>query len=97
MILNFRDRVTEDIFNGIDSKAARTLPKTVWNIAARKLDLLNATHELRDLRIPPGNRLESLKGPWKGCHSIRINDQWKLVFRWNDGNANDVLITDYHS
>ncbi len=97
MILTFRDQGTEDIFNGIDSRAARAIPKIVWNVAVRKLDLLNAAHDLRDLRIPQGNRLESLKGTWKGYHSIRINDQYRLVFRWNNGNARDVLITDYHS
>ena len=97
MIVSFRDQATEDIFNGVDSKAARTISKAVWQVAIRKLDLVNAAHDLRDLRIPPGNRLEALKGAWKGCYSIRINDQYRVVFQWSNGNAQDVLITDYHS
>ena len=97
MIVSFRDQATEDVFNGVDSKAARSIPKAVWHVAARKLDLLNAAHDLRDLRIPPGNRLEALKGVWKGCYSIRINDQFRVVFQWADGNAREALITDYHS
>jgi toxin HigB-1 len=97
MIQNFRDRATEDLFNGIESKAARTIPRVVWPVAVRKLDLLNAAHDLRDLRVPPGNRLEALKGKRMGYHSIRINDQFRLVFRWVNDHALDVLITDYHS
>ena len=64
--------------------------------AARKLDLLNAAHALLDLRSPPGNRLELLKGDWAGFHSIRINDQWRIAFRWVEGQAHDVQIVDYH-
>lgn len=64
--------------------------------AVRKLDLLNAAHALLDLRSPPGNRLEQLKGDWAGFHSIRINDQWRVVFRWVEGQAHDVQIVDYH-
>ena len=96
MILNFADKTTEDIFNGLDSKAARNIPQMAWNVAARKLDMLNAAYDLRDLRVPPANRLEALKGKWAGRHSIRINDQYRVVFQWADGNAKDVLITDYH-
>ncbi len=97
MIQSFASRATEDLFNGLDSKAARTIPRSVWPAAIRKLDLLNAAHDLRDLRVPPGNRLESLKGDWAGYHSIRINDQFRLVFEWKDGSAYKVAITDYHS
>jgi proteic killer suppression protein len=97
MILGFRDRATEDLFNGVDSKASRTVLRVVWPVAARKLDLLNAAHDLRDLGAAPGNRLERLKGAWRGCYSIRVNDQYRVVFQWADGNAHDVLITDYHS
>lgn len=96
MILNFADKVTEDVYHGIDSKAARRVPNSVWKVAIRKLDLINAAHELRDLRVPPSNRLERLKGRWSGYHSIRINDQFRIVFGWIEGNAKDVLITDYH-
>lgn len=96
MILNFADRTSEDIFHGVDSKHARRVPTAVWKVAARKLDMLNAAHTLKDLRVPPANRLEALKGRWAGSHSIRINDQYRLVFKWGEGNAKDVLITDYH-
>ncbi len=96
MILNFADKTTEDLYDGVDSKAARQIPQTVWTVAIRKLDMLNAASDLRDLRVPPANRLEALKGKWSGYHSIRINDQYRIVFRWIDGNAKDVLITDYH-
>jgi proteic killer suppression protein len=96
MILTFRDRTTEDIYNGTDSKGARSIPRSIWKIATRKLDMLNAAHDIRDLKVPPGNRLEALKGNWNGYHSIRINDQYRIVFQWVEGNARDVLITDYH-
>ncbi|MFH0989608.1 MAG: type II toxin-antitoxin system RelE/ParE family toxin [bacterium] len=96
MIINFADQTTEDIFNGLDTKHARRIPSTVWKIAIRKLDLLNAAHELKDLRVPPANRLEALKGKWIGLYSIRINDQLRVVFKWSDGNAKDVQIIDYH-
>jgi proteic killer suppression protein len=96
VILDFADKTTEDIYDGIDSKAARQIPQTVWTRSARKLDMLNAASDLRDLRVPLANRLEKLKGKWSGYHSIRINDQYRIVFRWTDGNAREVLITDYH-
>ena len=97
MILSFGNRATEDLFNGIDSKAARSIPKAMWPIVVRKLDLLNAAHDLRDLRVPPGNRLEGLKGRWIGYYSIRVNNQYRIVFQWTDGNAHHVVITDHHS
>jgi proteic killer suppression protein len=97
MIQSFRDRTTEDLFNGTDSKAARAISRAVWPVVVRKLDLVNAAHDLRDLRVPPGNRLEILKGKWTGHYSIRVNDRYRIVFRWTDGNAHGVLITDYHS
>jgi proteic killer suppression protein len=96
MILDFGDQATEDLFNGTDSKAARRIPVSLWSIAARKLDMLNAAREIRDLQSPPGNRLEKLKHPLAGFHSIRVNDQYRIIFRWADGNARDVRITDYH-
>ncbi len=68
----------------------------LWPVAVRKLDMLNAAHELGDLFAPSGNRLESLKGDLKGLHSIRVNDQYRIVFRWSDGNAHEVRVTDYH-
>jgi proteic killer suppression protein len=96
MIQNFRDRATEDIYNGIDSKAARSISPSIWKVVARKLDMMNAAHSLQDLKVPPGNRLELLKGNWKGWYSIRVNDQFRIVFRWIDGNAKDVSVMDYH-
>ncbi|MCX6134824.1 MAG: type II toxin-antitoxin system RelE/ParE family toxin [Ignavibacteriales bacterium] len=94
--MNFADKATEDVYNGLDSKSGRRIPQAVWRAAMRKLDMLNAAYELRDLLVPPANRLEALKGKWKGYHSIRINEQYRIVFKWIEGNAKDVLITDYH-
>jgi proteic killer suppression protein len=96
MIVNFADKATEDIFHGTDSKSARQIPNTAWRIAARKLDMVNGAHDLRDLKIPPANRLEALKGKLSGFHSIRVNDQYRIIFRWDEGNARDVEIIDYH-
>jgi proteic killer suppression protein len=95
-IINFSDQTSEDIFNGFDTKQARRIPSVIWKIAVRKLDLLNAAHDLMDLRILPSNRLEALKGNNKGKHSIRINIQYRVVFGWSEGNAKDVQIIDYH-
>ena len=96
MIASFGDETTEGIFNGENTKAARRIPVEVWKTASRKLDMLNAAHELRDLMIPPGNRLESLRGTLAGKHSIRVNDQFRILFRWKDGNAYEVQVKDYH-
>ncbi len=96
MILSFKDKTTEDIFNGNNTKLARTIPQTVWAVANRKLDMINAAHDICDLRVPPGNMLERLKGNLSDHYSIRINDQYRIVFKWAQGNAQDVLITDYH-
>ena len=96
MILDFADQATEDLFHGLNSKHSRRIPQEVWQVAVRKLDMLNAATDLRDLRVPPSNRLEVLKGKLAGYHSIRINDQYRIVFRWSGGNAADVKITDYH-
>ena len=96
MIAGFGDGATEDIFNGENTKAARRIPMEIWKVASRKLDMLNAAHELRDLMVPPANRLEGLHGNLEGKHSIRINDQFRIVFRWKDGNAYEVQVRDYH-
>ena len=96
MIASFRDRTTEDIYNGDDTKVARKVPTAIWRVAFRKLDMVNSAHELKDLLSPPANRLEELKGSLRGFHSIRINQQFRIVFRWREGNAYDVYITDYH-
>ncbi len=97
MILEFADDGTEDIFHGNRSKAARRcLPPELWLAARRKLDRLNRATEPRDLADPPGNRLESLKGDRAGYFSIRINDQYRIVFRFERSDARDVQIVDYH-
>ena len=96
MIISFKDQATEDVFHGVSSKKALKIPFSIWSVAQRKLDMLNVAQNLQDLRVPPNNRLESLRGDLKGYHSIRINDQFRVVFRWTAGTASDVLITDYH-
>jgi proteic killer suppression protein len=96
VILDFGNKTAEDIFHGVDSKEARKLPKNLWNTAHRKLDAINAAHELKDLSVPPGNRLEALKGNRVGQHSIRINNQYRICFVFADGNASQVEIVDYH-
>ena len=96
MIVSFSDRATEDLYDGRPSKHARRFPNTIVRTALRKLDMLNAAYRLEDLREPPGNQLEALKGNLAGFHSIRINDQWRICFSWRDGDAHDVEIVDYH-
>ena len=96
MIRSFEDSATEDLYHGRKTSRVRRLPQAIIPIALRKLDILNAAHELVDLRVPPGNRLELLKGDREGFYSIRINDQWRIIFRWENGGANDVSIVDYH-
>ena len=95
MIASFADACTEDIFNGKNTKAARRIPKELWKIAARKLSALDYAKELRDLSSP-GNQLEKLKGALAGKYSIRINDQFRIVFNFDRGDASHVVITDYH-
>jgi proteic killer suppression protein len=97
MIASFADHGTKDIYNGDDTKAARkTLPKQLWSIAARKLDMLNGAHILQDLKVPPNNKLEKLKKEYAGKYSIRINDQYRVIFAFDSGTASDVEIKDYH-
>ena len=96
MIASFKDGATEALFHGEGGKAIGKISPDIRSVAVRKLDMLNAAKELGDLAAPPGNRLEALKGDLRGRHSIRINDRWRLVFRWESGDAHDVEITDYH-
>ncbi|MCC6865189.1 MAG: type II toxin-antitoxin system RelE/ParE family toxin [Ignavibacteria bacterium] len=96
MIINFADKTTEDIYNGLDSKPARKIPMVIWSIAQRKLDMIDAATEIKDLKIPPANRLEKLKGLLAGYYSIRINDQYRIIFKWINSAAENVKITDYH-
>jgi len=98
MIQSFKNQGTEDIFNGENSKAARsTCPESLWKIAARKLDLIDSAETLDDLRIPPGNRLERLSGSRKGQLSIRINDQYRICFAWSQNGPEQIEIVDYHA
>ena len=96
MITSFGDRAASDLFHGISSRYARKLPGQIHELALYKLDVLNAAQVLDDLRSPPGNRLEPLRGELKGFYSIRINSQWRIIFRWAENSATDVQIVDYH-
>jgi len=93
MIKSFRGKETEKIWLGLRSKR---LPQLIQQIARRKLRMINNARTLNDLRVPPANRLEALRGKRVGQHSIRINDQWRICFFWNEGDALDVEIIDYH-
>jgi proteic killer suppression protein len=97
MIRSFADGATEDIFNGRSSPTARRrLPRQLVRVALRKLELLDSVERLDDLRIPPGNRLEALKGERRGQHSVRINDQYRVCFLWGESGPEEVEIVDYH-
>ena len=96
MIITFFSEVTRDIYDGKESKQARRIPQSIWKVAQRKLDMLNVAHSLNDLKSPPANRLESLRGNLKGKYSIRVNDQYRIVFEFRDKNVYEVEITDYH-
>ena len=93
MILGFSCKETEAIWNG---QASRRLPPEIQQIARRKLRMLNNAKNLTDLRVPPANRLEALKGKRNGQHSIRINDQWRICFLWGNAGASQIEIVDYH-
>ena len=96
MITSFGDKATENLYHGLASKETRKYPNDLIKIAVRKLDMLNGTQDLKDLRSPPGNQLEALKGNLKGFFSIRVNSQWRIVFKWESRQAKDVKLTDYH-
>lgn len=96
MIKSFGDRATKDLYHGISSAKVRRMPPEIRVLALYKLDILNAVVALKELRSPPGNRLEVLKGDLTGFHSIRINKQWRIVFRWQGSEAFEVRIVDYH-
>ena len=96
MIVSFGDRATEDLYHGRSTSRARHLPNNIIALALVKLDMLNGAAAMLDLKSPPGNRLEALRGDLKGFHSIRLNDQWRIVFRWDDNNAHEVRLVDYH-
>lgn len=96
MIVEYADGATRDIHIGVDSREARRFGPAVRAIARRKLDLLGAAGDVRDLAVPPGNRLEKLKGDLVGHYSIRVNDQFRIIFKFEAGNASAVRIVDYH-
>jgi proteic killer suppression protein len=96
MIESFGNRLAEDLFFDRQTRETRRFPVELRRVARRKVLYLHDAAELGDLRVPPGNRLEALKGRLKGMHSIRINDQWRVVFRWEHGSAFDVSVVDYH-
>lgn len=96
MIITFLSEATRDIYDGKDSKQARHIPQSIWKVAQRKLDMLNVAYSLNDLTSPPANRLEALRGNLKGKYSIRINDQYRIVFEFRDKNVYEVEIIDYH-
>lgn len=97
MIQSFRNKGTEDIFNGINSKDARRIcPQSLWKIAARKLDQIDSVVQLNELRVPPSNKLEALTRDRKGQYSIRINDQYRICFEWSELRPEKIEITDYH-
>lgn len=93
MIESFADTRTAAVYHG---KTVKGFPSDFLPVARRKLDMLRRSATLQDLRMPPGNHLEALKGNLSGFHSIRVNDQWRIVFRWQEGSAHDVRIVDYH-
>ncbi len=96
MVVSFANKLAEDLFEDKKSKEVRSFPSELHRKARMKLLYLNDAGELEDMKVPPGNRLEALKGNRIGFHSIRLNDQWRLIFHWKDGNAHDVSIEDYH-
>ena len=93
MIVSFGSKQTEQIWNGIRVKK---MPLDIQNIGRRKLRMLNNSQDLMDLRVPPSNRLEKLTGDLNGFYSIRVNKQWRIIFKWDNGNASEVEIIDYH-
>lgn len=97
MIQSFKNIATEDLFNGKATKAAlKIIPRNLWAIVSRKLDQIDSVVTLDELRVPPGNHLEALKKDRQGQHSIRINDQYRVCFKWTEAGPNDVEVTDYH-
>jgi toxin HigB-1 len=96
VIRTLADDTTRDIWNGVNSKAARRIPKDLWPVVRRKLDQIDAARKLDDLKVPPGNRLHALDGDLEGQCAVRVNDQYRIVFRLDGADAFDVRCTDYH-
>ena len=96
MIQSFRDETTADLFRDRNTRSARRIPQALWRGAQRKLKLIDAAARLDDLMVPAGNRLEALRGDRAGRHSLRVNDQYRITFRWESGHAYEVCVEDYH-
>jgi proteic killer suppression protein len=96
VIRSFRDDTTADLFRDRNTRAARRIPHEIWRVVQRKLKLLDVAARLDDLHTPAGNRLETLKGDQARRHSIRVNDQYRVTFRWENGHAYEVCVEDYH-
>ena len=96
MIQSFRDETAADLFRERNTRAARRIPRELWRVVQRKLRLVDAAGRLEDLRVPAGNRLEALKGDQAGRQSMRVNDQYRVTFRWENGHAYEVAVEDYH-
>jgi proteic killer suppression protein len=96
VIRSFGDEATADVYVGTNSKAARRLPKPLWPVIRRKLDAIHRARSLADLRLPAGHRLEALRGDRAGTYSVRVNDQYRVTFRFEAGDADDVVCEDYH-
>ena len=96
MIQSFADETTADLFRDRNTKAARRIPKDLWRAVQRKLKMLDVAARVDDLESPPGNRLKALQGGLKGRYSIRVNDQYRATFRWENGHALEVAAEDYH-
>jgi len=96
VISSFGDATSADIYHGNDTKAARKIQRELWSRVQRKFDLLNACTSVEDLRMPPANRLEKLRGDLAGFYSIRVNQQYRIVFRFAHGNCEEIRCTDYH-
>ncbi len=96
MIQSFADKRTADIFREHNTRDARQIPRDLWRVVQRKLKMLDVAVQLDDLESPPGNRLKPLKGQMRGRHSIRVNEQYRVTFRWEEGHAFEVAVEDYH-
>jgi proteic killer suppression protein len=96
VIRTLADDTTRDILNGVNTKAARRIPRALWPVVRRKLDQIDAVTRLEDLKVPPGNRLHALAGDLRGWHAVRVNDQYRIIFRFVGADAFEVRCTDYH-
>lgn len=97
MIVSFGNKLARDLVEENKSKDYKRFPSFLLRTAKRKLQIIHAARQISDLKVPPGNRLEKLKGSLQGCYSVRINDQWRVVFQYKNGNAENVKVEDYHS